>query len=220
MEEKQLILKLQQLQQIKPRENWVVFNKSKIFGIPQLNVSLYNRIIAMVSNISLQKRFSYAFAAFIFVFVGLVGANILVEESSVPNQTAAIFKPDVSIELIKAKSQNLADAVEKYKLENVNVEEVKVAVKSLADEINSNPGVAKKVAVELKNSGTLASLEGGVELKEVSGDLYKTIDSQVIEELEKTTLTQEQQQMLNEVKDLYDQGKYLEALEEILLINN
>ena len=93
-------------------------------------------------------------------------------------------------------------------------------MKSLADEINSNPGVAKKVAVELKNSGTLASLEGGVELKEVSGDLYKTIDSQVIEDLEKTTLTQEQQQMLNEVKDLYDQGKYLEALEEILLINN
>lgn len=220
MEEKQLILKLQQLKQIKPRENWVVFSKSKIFGVPQSNISLYNRIISVISNLSMQKRFSYAFAAFVFVFAGLVGTNVLIKETKFPDQTAAIFKPDVSIESIKVKSQDLASAVEKYKLENLNVEEVKVAVKSLSNEINSNPGAAKEVAVELKKLGTLASLEGGEELKELSGDLYKIIDIQMIEDLEKITLTEDQQAVLERAKELFNKADYSGALEEILLINN
>jgi len=219
MEEKQLILKLQQLKQIKPRENWVVFNKSNIFNASLLNHSLYEKIFYFISNSQLQKRLSYVFAVFMFIFAGLIGANFLVKESNIPNQPAAIFKPDVSIESFKVKSQDLAKAVEKYKLENVNTDEVKVAVKNLTDEINKNPSIAKEVAVELKNSGTLASLDGGTELKEASGDLYKTIDSQMIGDLEKTTLTQDQQKILNDIKELYSQSKYLEALEKILLIN-
>jgi len=218
MEEKQLIIKLQQLKQIKPRENWVVFNKSKIFIVPQSDNSLYNRIVSIVSNISMQKRFSYAFAAFLFVFTGLVGANMLIDESNI-YQPAAILKPDVSIESIKEKSQYLTNAVEKYKLENVDVEEVKLAAKNLTDEISKNPSIAKDVAVELKNSGTLASLEGA-ELKDASIDLYRTIDIQMIDDLEKATLTEDQIVVLEQAKESFNQGKYFEALEKILLINN
>lgn len=219
MEDKELIFRLQQLKQIRPRENWVVFNKSKIFGIPLQKNSLYNRIISVFSNISLQRKLSYAFATLLFVLGGLIGTDILVQPNF-SKQPAAIFKPDVSIKSFQEKSDDLAKAVQNYKSESVNVDEVKVAAKSLTDEINSNPGIAKEVAVELKNSGTLASLDGGTELKAASGDLYKTIDSQMIEDLEKATLTEDNQAILEQAKELFNKGEYSKALEQILLINS
>jgi len=219
-EEKQLIAKLQQLKQIKPRESWVVFSKAKIFTVDQSGGSLYNKIISIFSNSVLQRKVSYAFAAFIFVIIGVVGVNsFLVKKSNISDKsTAAIFKPDVSYEIIKAKSEDLAKAIEKYKLENTDAKGIKIAVKNLTDQIDKNPEIARKVAVELKNSGTLASLDEGAELKEASGDLYKTLVSQMIEDLEKTSLTDNQLKILNKAKELYSNSKYYEALEKILLI--
>ena len=49
-------------------------------------------------------------------------------------------------------------------------------------------------------------------------DLYQTVVQSQIADLEKTTLTDDMQKTLVEVKDLYNQGKFVDALEKILLI--
>jgi hypothetical protein len=50
-------------------------------------------------------------------------------------------------------------------------------------------------------------------------DLYQIIVEGEIAGLQKTTLTDEQRNMLVEAVELYNQGKFTDALEKILLIN-
>ena len=50
-------------------------------------------------------------------------------------------------------------------------------------------------------------------------DLYKTVVTQQILDLQKTSLTNDQQKILADTVELYNTGKYSDALEKILLIN-
>ena len=61
----------------------------------------------------------------------------------------------------------------------------------------------------------------GTDLSENSDvkDLYQTVVQSQIADLEKSTLTDDQANILIEIKSLYDQGKYNDALEKILLIS-
>lgn len=234
MTEKELIIKLQELKNIKPRENWVVFAKAELFSRHPVTVPPVQKgAFSFARNIFSQKSFAYAFSALLMVLTGVFGlaqytlpgdALFPIKENT--EHLQASLKKEAGMKntvvTLKKRSQDLAKVVKDKKEANIPsaIDEVRSAAKDLTDAIEKDPAMAKDIALELKNSGTLAALDGGSELKEASDMLYKTIAAQMIDDLKAATLAEKQKEMLVQIQEFYDQGSYLEALEKILLINN
>ncbi len=228
--EKELISKLQELRQVKPNQNWVVFTKRQILGIeapvkaPDEAIKpSYADIISSVFSLVFQRKLAYALAVLLFVFAGTLGFLKLMPQNNVDvaeKSPAALVAIKSDVEQFKIKSKNLAEAT-KYNPESVPlaIEEVKEITVELIVAIKKDPQLAKEIALEVNNNKTYLDIEGGSDLKEASDVLYKIIDEQMIKDLENTTLTESQQEALKIAKDLYDKGEYTSALENILLLN-
>jgi len=238
---KELISKIQELKQIKPRKDWVALAKMDILG-PDVVVqspvmakpaSLYSLPNAL--GLFYQQKLAYAFAVFLFTCIGMFGmaqytlpGDVLFSVKKMTEQSQASLTGESnlknSFETLKKRSQDLAAVVANNKQGNMPsaIKEVKDATSSLTDALAKDPASAKAVALEIKNNSTLLSTLDGVsdaELKQTSDILYKIIDQQMIADLQKTTLTESQKKELDDINSLYEEGKYSEALEKILLIN-
>ncbi|OGZ69953.1 MAG: hypothetical protein A3F47_02300 [Candidatus Staskawiczbacteria bacterium RIFCSPHIGHO2_12_FULL_38_11] len=232
MTEQELISRLQSLKQIKPRENWVVFAKTKIFDAPvyakYANIkTARNSVFSDTLASIFQKKVAYAFAAFLFVVAGMFGfmkygffnnpANVQVAQVSQEHLTAI----KSNVEEFKTKSKILSQMTKSSDLKEIAlaVKEIKDVAKELTEAIKNDSQLAKEVALDINNNKTYLDIEGEGDLKETSDILYKTIDEQMIKDLEGATLTESQQEALKIAKKLYDEGKYSNALESILLLN-
>ena len=207
MEEKTLISKLQELNQIKPRKEWAILTKSQILSennsvvkIPVQKIGI-QEIISSIISASLAKKMAYAFAAFLFVIIGLAGFAL---DTSVLQEK---FVASLSGE--KSPEQSLTKQIK---------ENVKILAQTINKDPRQNSETLKQITVSLKTLASLAESDL-VESREVI-DLYQALAKNQIENLEKTTLTEEQAEKLEKAKELYEQKKYSEALEGILLINN
>lgn len=221
--EKELISKLQDLRQIKPTTEWVSLTRQEIFGRTEMAqnrnaIGFWQR----VESLFIQKKLAYAFAAFMLIFAGVMG---FIKYGDPHNNlgTAALVAMDSStknsVEEFKSVSQNYAQAVKTNKSVSLAATEVKSAAQNLTDAIKKDPTMAKQVALEVNNNKTLLDVSGSGEVKDSSNDLYKTIDEQMINDLQKSTLTDDQKKTLKYINDLFNQGKYDSALENILLMN-
>ncbi len=230
MTDKELISKLQLLKQITPSKEWAFSVKMQVLEQatakqPVIATPTFQERLGGFVTALNQGKLAYSFAAFLLIAVGLMGA---MQGSILPlaDKSVAVLSPDFvvksRVETLKAKSQNLASAVMSKEQETilVAVKEVKSATKELAVSIAQNPDTAKEVAQDIKENKTYLDIVGNnEELKETSDELYKTIDEQMILDLEKASLGEEQKVMLQEVKELFKKEKYAEALEKIFLIN-
>jgi len=120
------------------------------------------------------------------------------------------------------RTQNLAPAISEFKAS------ISDAAKNLVESLTiGSKDSAKQIVQEVKkiqdNQKKLETLGVDIgqtqEAQELNSALQAIVESQ-IKDLEKTTLTEEQEGSLIEIKDLYEQQKYSDALERILLINN
>jgi hypothetical protein len=200
MEDLDLISQLKALKEIKPRENWVVFTKSKILSSERKESINWN----------LSPRLAYVFALLFFVVVGIFSFP-----GNAPIDNQAVIKKNVV-----ALSNVVNDLVKQGKTESV-INGIKTNALELARNLNANPAdpeIMKGAALSLKTladiSGVDLSLDSDIE------NLYQTVVKNQITDLEKSTLTEDQQKSLVQIKDLFDQGKYADALEKILLINS
>ena len=111
----------------------------------------------------------------------------------------------------EGRTNNIPSAISEV---SVNASQL---AKSLKGNLVNNPQTLKDIANSLK---TLADVPG-TDLSENPDikDLYQAVVQSQIADLEKTTLTDGQSDTLVEAEDLYNQGKYVDALEKILLIN-
>jgi len=233
MTEQELIFKLQALKQIKPSTNWVASAKMSILesGITENKTVAQPSYVSTLSNVFAliygKKKLAYSFAVLLFVFTGIYGAmqfsSLQQAKVAVKNSTVALLAAQIELEgnvsILKEKSRSLADTP-KDQPESINLaaKEVESVVKNLTESIKKDPQLAKAVALDINNNKTLLSVVGSSELKEASDDLYKTIDEQMIADLEKTTLTESLQKTLVTIKNLYNEKKYASALESILLL--
>ena len=243
MTEKELISKLKDLNSIKPRKEWVFSVKMQILGsggnvVPD-KATYKERLFDGFKSLyplSYQRKLAYSFSVLMLTFVGVLGfaqytvpGDVLFSVKKITEQGQASLTGEseikASVENFKKRSQDLAEIVKNKKETNIPsaVQEVKDAAKSLTDALQKDPKLAKEIALEIKENKTFLDLSGEAkieaDIKEASDILYKTIDAQMIADLEATTLTEEQQVLLEEIKDLYSQDKYSDALEKILLIS-
>lgn len=238
MNEKQLVEKLMLLKEIKPRKEWVFLAKSQIFAEPKVaEISAVKTlgIMDILPAFFFQRKLAYAFATLLFVIVGVVGfaqytmpgdllfsVKKISEQNQNPLQIAYNRSEDLVTIIKQNRTENIAPAVSELKASIADA--AKNLVASLAQ--NDNKKSIKEIATEIKkiedNQKQLQTLGIDISATDEAKDLNNALAPLVkdeITDLEKVTLTEEQQTILNEVKDLYDKGSYSDALEKILLIS-
>jgi hypothetical protein len=241
MEPQELISKLQELKQIKPRQEWVVLTKINMFG--PITITAKEHVnprtawsFANVLGLFYQRKLAYAFTAFLFIFVGIFTFLHygLPQKKNVKVASQSISAADLAIENtlknnvkdFKMKSQNLAQVAQskspgKSPVVSLAIKEVKDAAKNLTDTIQKNPQLAKTIALDVNNNKTLLDIPGGTDaggLKQVSDDLYKTLVQQLIKDEQGMTLTSDQKMVLDNVVSLDKQGKDSDALVNLVLL--
>ncbi|MBM3206286.1 MAG: hypothetical protein FJZ43_01555 [Candidatus Staskawiczbacteria bacterium] len=230
MTEKELILKIQLLKEIKPRENWAVFAKSKIFSSGNASTvparTNYISALLNVMRIGFNMRIAYSMAVLLIVMsVGTLffmnGSFSGNDVNVAKNSSASLIAIKDSVEQFKEKSKNLSEAV-RMSPENTSVaiKEIKDVANDLTIAIQKDPKLAKEVALDINNNKTYLDISDAGDLKEASNDLYKTIVEQMIKDLEKTSLTNSQEESLLVIKESYNEQNYTSALESILLLNS
>ena len=242
MNEKEIIKSLKGLKEIKPRKEWALLLKSEILNAEFKEQTILTKpaskawnILEFLPVINYQRKLAYAFATLIFMIVGIFGfaqytmpgdllfpIKRIAEQTQNPLQVAHNRSEDL-VQIVKEnKTQNLAPAISEYKASIADA--AKNLTKSLAQ--NSDKDSIRQVAYEFKkiqdNQKQLQTLGIDIgETKEVKAldDALAVLVQSQITDLENATLADDQQKSLTAAKDLYGQGNYSDALEEILLIN-
>jgi ABC-type antimicrobial peptide transport system permease subunit len=229
MTEQQLISKLQELKQIKPRKEWVFSVKMQLLDNQHASrkpvIAQHTGFVSQIMNSLYQRKLAYSLVTFSFVVAGVFGfmfiSNNIDNAQHVSADTAAQVAVKSSVEQLKVKSQNLAQAITGAKDESIPtaVKEVQDATNQLKDSLAKTPHVAKDVALAINNNNkAYLDVVSQPDVKKASEDLYKTIDDQMIKDLKSETLSDDQKRGLKAVEDLYDKGDYSDALVNILMI--
>jgi hypothetical protein len=232
MQDKDLISKLQELRQIKPSQDWVVSLKKQIIpGKPGFRVQI-SSVLEVLPRL-FQKKLAYATITLAAVLFGLFGVSM----STVPgdllfpvrriaekSQGVLLSGADQSkynLEIANKRLEELATIVRTNKTNNIAsaIQEVKQSVADAAKDLNNNPQDLDETASQITNSATLAMLNNS-QVSQISDALMPITVQQLIQSLEKTTLTENQQKTLVEVKDLYDKGNYNDALVRVLYLSH
>jgi len=238
IDEKQFIDQIRMLKTIKPKKSWADSVLQSIVKEEQIqtNPLRFSDVVRNAYSLLLQRKFAYSLALFAFVIVFLSvahftmpGDNVLVIKNLAEQSQATLAAQaqlHQNIANLNNKINDLAQVSKQGKKENVPsvVHEINtnaVALKKSLNETSAGKQEINEIANSLK---TLASVSGssGVDISESPDlkDLYKTVVENQIKDLENSTLTDDQNKVLEGIKDLYAKGEYSEALEMMLEINH
>jgi len=239
MTEKDLISKLQKLDQIKPRQDWVFSLKSEILNPKSETNPKFSNFEFLISIFFSRKSLAYAFATLLFIMVGMFGfaqytvpGDMLFSVKKITEQSQAALSGQTGLKqevaTLGSRINELTQLTKDGRTANISsaIDEVRQSASKVAESLKASsakdPQSAKELASEvqkIKQLQTLADLSGTPEMKSLD-DALATLVQNEITDLEKTTLTEAQKETLKEVKGLYDAGDFASALEEILTIGN
>lgn len=221
--EQQLISQLKELKNIKPKQEWASLLKSQILAEKSFD-SAQDISPANPARFIFQYKEVYAFATMLLLVVGFLGFN---QFSAYKSKLAANMYGQAvviqDIERLNNRISTLSDVTKTGKKESINttIKEINANATELVRNLKggqiNDESTIKKIATSLKTlssvSGTDLTKDGGVR------DLYETIVARQIADLEKATLTDRQKVIFEKIEELYKEGKFSEALEEILSVS-
>jgi len=246
--QKQLIKDIMQLKEIKPREEWALLLKSTLLEnkVPSRMTGAASAqkvsIIDVLSSVFFQpfgsaqgrQKLAYAFAAILLLIVGVFGfaqntmpGDLLFPIKKIAEQSQAALTGQTTLKQdvvnLNSRINDLAQVAKDGRKNNIPsaISEINTNLSQLAKSLKDNPAQDSKTLKEIAVSLKMLANVPGTDLSENQDvkDLYQTIVQSQIADLQKTTLTDEQKSTLIEIKELYEDGKYVEALEKILLIS-
>jgi hypothetical protein len=229
MQEKELISLLKEMRGIEPKKDWVSFNKRELFGAEE-QISFFP---------ALKPAFAGIFA-FLMIF-GIVGYGLV--KNSMPGDLLyavrraahageSIFVPqedrtafqlglanDRLEDLVKASSKNLTATMNEFEA-NISAAARNLGTMNVS---TSSPATIEKLVKETKkleeNKEKVEAL--GVILSETQtlqlNEALKKIVGDLIADLEGRSLLEEQTEVLTQMKEMFEQEKYYQALELYLL---
>jgi hypothetical protein len=220
--QKQLIDQIKALKEIKPRKEWAVLLKSQILEEKKLEPIQEQSagLIDIFCSVFFQKKLAYSFAAVLFLIVGIVSFTKLLPTEKMPQQIASLTTQTESIQNVADLNNKISDLAKATKESSAAGNDINTKISALAKSLKNtqvkDPQTIKKIAKTLADiSGKDLNKNSDQDVK----DIYQTIVQSQIADLQKTTLNNDQKNALAKAKDLYDTGKYGEALEKILLIS-
>lgn len=242
MRESQILFYLKELKKIQPSKDWAVLTKKQIFG--ETKKESFIETIRPAIDWLFQYRFYkpvYVGVILVLVFLGTFGftqnslpGDLLYPVKKVVEKGQAVFiskdqKTEYNLTLVNKRLEELTKIVESNQINKVApaISEFQAnlsqAVKDLAkiDATTSDPVLMKKIVEETKkleeNKEKVESLGVIMEDTDELENILSNMTRNVIEDLEGRTLTIEKENILNEMKKLYEEGKYSEALEFYLI---
>lgn len=244
MTEKQLIAKIKELRQIKPRKDWVILTKRQILGKERPGLaSFFIPAIKREIEFTFRHKPAFAVVTVILVLIGVFGfaqnslpGDILYSVKRIAEKSRAIFVSeseqlefDIGIankrldELTKiAQSnsvKNLEPAINEYQ---ASVSEV---AKNLAKEedketVKKIVNEVKKLEEKEKQVRSLGTVIGeNEELDRAYAQKMIEALEAFIKDLESRSLTEEQNKVLDEVRKDWEGRNYSQALEKILKLD-
>ena len=240
MTEKELIKQLKTLKEIKPRKEWALLLKSEILNAKYAEQKIAVKpatkawsILELFPLFNYQKKLVYAFATLCFFVVGIFGfaqytmpgdllfpVKKITEQTQTPLQVAYNRSEDL-VQIIKEnKIQNLDSAILEFKTS------VTDAAKTITQNLvkNNDKESIKVVMAEVKkiqdNQEQMKTLGVNIGDTKELDDVLALIVQEQIDSLNESTLTEKQEEALKGITELYEQEKYSDALEQILLISN
>jgi len=222
--EKELIGKLKELRQIKPQKDWTCVTKTRILGAePFTGFTLFPYL-----------NLKPAFAGFIALFMVMGGFYVAVKNSlpgeslyaikRIAHQGEAFFvsqqeKPVFQLKLANDRLEDLARVSAKNLAPTITEFQTSMseAAKNLtiAGAITSGPAITQKIIEETKKlkegEEKVRSLGVVIEGKEME-NFDKAIVKYLISDLETRTLTEEKEDILLQMKELFEEEKYSDAL--------
>ena len=238
--EKQLIEQIKMLKEIKPRKEWAVLLKSQILAEKQVKAVVLAQkvsIFDVISNFKFQisnsfsRKMAYSFAVIAFLIVGVFGfaqytmpGDLLFPVKKIAEQSQASLIGQTQLKYdvanLNSRINDLAKVAKNGRTDNIPsaISEIDASASVLAKNLKNNSAQDSQTLNEISQTlnKTLADIPG-TDLTESSG--VQDLIYVVIIDYQKTTLTDDQKNILDEAKDLYNQGKYTDALEKILLVN-
>jgi hypothetical protein len=238
MTENQLIEQLNKLSQIKPRQEWVVLAKQQILSScakASENKSRMASIMDFIPSFFFQKQFAYALSGILIVTLGVFGFiySNMSSQMAEPEQVASVSSV-YDFNLVNEKLKQLAlvikeggpggiaPAMDEFK---TSMSDAVLSLKKDVAEKDLSSVELKDVALNLKQIELRRDILilSGLEIDESTKDQLESAEvmlvERMIEDLDKTTLTDEQQKVFGEIKGLYEEADYSGALEKILLLN-
>ena len=235
--QKQLIEQIKTLKDIKPRKEWAVLFKTQLLSEEQVEVKIPAQKVGIFDalySVFFQRKLAYAFAAVLILIVGVFGfsryampGDLFFPVKNITEQSQAALagqtqlKQEVAIFNSRINDLNkLAQTGKKSNMPSA-INEVNAKASVLAANLKNNPVKDSNTIKDIANSlKTLADVPGAdLTVNSNIEDLYQTVVQSQIADLQKTTLTDDQKKILTSAESLYSQGKYEQALEEILPIN-
>lgn len=239
--EKQLISKLQELRQIRPSNDWVVFTKEQVLGKEKTGPEL--SFISFIKEIQRGERFvfrhkpAFAFALALVILIGVFGfaqnsvpGDALFSIKKITEKGTSVFVSEkdqakYDLEMAGKRLDDLFKIAEENEVKNLAsaINEYKESVSKVAESLATMENV-KEIVEEIKKleqkEEEVKSL--GIEIggsEELHSALAKIVETE-IGDLEGKTLSEEKQGILAEAKEDYEAGDYSQALEKILLLIN
>lgn len=245
MTEKQLIAKIKELRQIKPREDWVFLAKKEILGEEKSDLSLFSFIGEIKREIRFAFSHKFAFASLIILIV--LAGTFAISQKSLPGDKLfslkkitekgqAIFVSEGeqskhNLQLANKRLDDLTKIAESNRVENLALAinefqaSVSEVVKSLTEEeVKQDKEKVKEIVLEIKkleeNKQKVEALGVVIgETEELDNVLAQLVVEREIKDLEGQVLTEKQQEVLNEARGDYENGEYFQALEKILILS-
>ena len=237
MQEKELISNLKKLRQIEPNKEWVSLTKSQILGTEK-SVSF--------GWFSPYFKPAFAGLISVFVFVGVFGfaqnslpGDLLYSVKKISERGQGVFvseqeKPAFQLKIVNQRLEELALIVQYNQTEKLasGVDEFQASVAHISEvlqNVKDPEKIAEAVVEEIeklkenkeKIEGTLAvkigTEESEKELERAAAPYYKVQLEMIIADLETQILTEEKQDILSAVKELFEQERYSEAFELYLI---
>jgi len=233
--EKQLISQLKQLKEIKPNKEWAVLLKSKIIT-EQKPVVIKAQSISftdIIRSVFYQRKMAYSFAALFLMVVGVLGfanytmpGDLLFPVKKIAEQSQAALTGQSglrqNVAVLNSRINDLAQVSKDGRKDSISsaISEVETNVTALVNNLKTGTADATTIKEIVSSLKTLADVPGtDLSTNQDVKDLYQAVVQAQIADLNKATLTDDQKEVLSEIQELYLQGKYTDALEKILLIN-
>ncbi|MCX6722779.1 MAG: hypothetical protein NT094_01770 [Candidatus Staskawiczbacteria bacterium] len=219
--EKQLIESLQQLKEIKPTTEWASLLKSQILAENVQPEVIAQKVSFMdvIASAFATRKLAYALSAFLFIVVGVFGMTQLLPSEKLPKQTAALTVQsglNQDVETLNSRINDLALASENGATKSTApaITEIKAQASQLAKNLKENPSQDPQTIKSIASSLKVLADVTGKDLSESTDikDLYQTVVEQQIASEKTLTLTEDRKKILAGAEELYNQGKYSDAL--------
>lgn len=225
MQEKELIVKIQKLKQIKPGKNWVILTRKKILGEePKFEfISIFKPVFVGASAILL------LFGLFITAQNSLPG-DFLYSFKKIKEKSQAVFisendKPKISLELTNKRLEELTKIAETNQVQKLapSIKEVQASMAEAAQSLKKSQKIEKAIVIQAKkieeNKQKIEALGIVVEDSEELNNTLSQLVEREIQNLENSTLTESQSEVLKETKEDFESKNYSDALEKILFLS-